>query len=212
MSAWLIRITPDTRSRHVRRDLGDAVALHQRVMTLVPDSLGADARSLAGVLFRVEETRSGVQILAQSQLEPQTDRLPAGYGRVAARDLMPLLDRLRPGTAVHYRLTANPSKRLGRTAEHAGKIVALRGAQSDMWWAERAAGCGLALRTTTAFPLDDITGHRGGARIRHALTRYDGIAVVTDPDALRRAVLDGVGRGKSYGAGLLSLAPLRGAA
>jgi CRISPR system Cascade subunit CasE len=60
--------------------------------------------------------------------------------------------------------------------------------------------------------LDDVTGRRGGTRIRHALTRYDGIAVVTDPDALRRAVLGGVGRGKSYGAGLLSLAPLRGAA
>lgn len=36
--------------------------------------------------------------------------------------------------------------------------------------------------------------------------RYDGTAIVTDPDALAEAVLVGIGRAKSYGAGLLSLA------
>lgn len=43
--------------------------------------------------------------------------------------------------------------------------------------------------------------------MRHSLVRYDGTATVTDPDALRAAVLAGIGRGKPYGAGLLSLAP-----
>ena len=42
--------------------------------------------------------------------------------------------------------------------------------------------------------------------MRHAVVRFDGIGVVTDPDALRAAVLTGIGRGKSYGCGLLSLA------
>ncbi len=43
--------------------------------------------------------------------------------------------------------------------------------------------------------------------MRHSLIRYDGTATVTDPTALTQAVLTGIGRGKPYGAGLLSLAP-----
>lgn len=47
----------------------------------------------------------------------------------------------------------------------------------------------------------------GAAPMRHSLIRYDGTATVTDPEALAAALLTGIGRGKSYGAGLLSLAP-----
>ncbi|MFI2633005.1 type I-E CRISPR-associated protein Cas6/Cse3/CasE [Streptomyces collinus] len=43
--------------------------------------------------------------------------------------------------------------------------------------------------------------------MRHSLLRYDGTATVTDPDTLTAAMVHGVGRGKPYGAGLLSLAP-----
>jgi CRISPR system Cascade subunit CasE len=38
------------------------------------------------------------------------------------------------------------------------------------------------------------------------MTRFDGYAVVSDPEAVRRAVVEGVGRGKSFGCGMLSLA------
>ncbi|WP_261569914.1 type I-E CRISPR-associated protein Cas6/Cse3/CasE [Frankia gtarii] len=208
---WLVRVLPDLRRRDVRADLADAVALHRRVMTLLPDQIGPDARSLAGALFRLEEKRSGVEILIQTRLAPLVDQLPPGYGQVATRDLTGLLDRLHTGLGVHYRLVANPAKRLGRTAKHPGKLAALRGDDAETWWTSRADRCGLTLRSSTALPLDDITGpRRGRAQIRHALTRYDGVAVVTDPDALRTAILDGVGRGKAHGAGLLSIAPIGG--
>ncbi|WP_462187165.1 MULTISPECIES: type I-E CRISPR-associated protein Cas6/Cse3/CasE [unclassified Frankia] len=208
---WLVRIVPDLRRRDVRTDLTDAVALHQRIMKLVPDQIGPDARSLAGALFRVEEKRTGVEILVQTRLIPLTDQLPAGYGQVTTRGLTGLLNRLHTGLGVHYRLVANPAKRLGRNAKHPGRLAALRGQEAETWWTSRADRCGLALRSSTALPLDDITGPRQGrAQIRHALTRYDGIAVVTDPDALRTAILGGVGRGKAHGAGLLSIAPIGG--
>ncbi|WP_443065169.1 type I-E CRISPR-associated protein Cas6/Cse3/CasE [Streptomyces sp. NBC_00536] len=43
--------------------------------------------------------------------------------------------------------------------------------------------------------------------LRHSLVRYDGTATGTDPQALMAAVLSGIGRGKPYGAGLLTLVP-----
>ncbi|WP_437012987.1 type I-E CRISPR-associated protein Cas6/Cse3/CasE [Streptomyces sp. enrichment culture] len=48
---------------------------------------------------------------------------------------------------------------------------------------------------------------RDAPRMPHSLLRYDGTATVTDPDTLTAAMVHGIGRGKPYGAGLLSLAP-----
>jgi CRISPR system Cascade subunit CasE len=207
MTLWLTRILPDTRHAGVNRDLADAVRLHQRIMSLVPDGLGAQARREGGVLYRYETTRSGPQLLIQTSIRPTPDRLPNGYGTIAVRDLSPLLSALDKGTAVHYRIAANASKRLGRTADHPGKIAALRGAAAEHWWTQRAERCGLALRTLTATTMTDATGRSDGrGAIKHAVTRFDGLAIVTDPDLLRTAVAEGIGRGKSYGCGLLSLA------
>lgn len=204
---WLTRVLPDPRDRAARRDLTDAARLHRRVMMLVPDGLGPQARHTAGVLFRVEETRTGVQVLVQTDAEPEPSRLPYAYGQTAVRRLDPLLDALEKGTVVRYRLAANASKRLGRNSEHAGKVIALRGSAAEQWWADRAASHGLAIQSLTAVRGTDAIGRReNGQPIRHAITRFDGLAVVTDPEAVRTAVHDGIGRGKSYGCGLLSLA------
>ncbi|QSI48076.1 type I-E CRISPR-associated protein Cas6/Cse3/CasE [Thermobispora bispora] len=204
MTAWLTRILPDLRRRDVNRDLNDPDRLHKRIMCLVPDGLGADPRARAGVLFRVEDTRAGVQILVQTRVEPMPARLPDGYGEIAVKRLDGLLSRLHRGCVVHYRIAANPSKRLGKHAgPDAGKIKALRGAAAEEWWTQRAARCGLSVMTVSSQSQQDV---RTGSGIRHAVVRFDGIATVTDADLVRAAVLDGVGRGKSYGCGLLSLA------
>ncbi|WP_433501814.1 type I-E CRISPR-associated protein Cas6/Cse3/CasE (plasmid) [Sphaerimonospora sp. CA-214678] len=205
MTAWLIRILPDLRRRDVTRDLADPDQLHKRLMSLVPDDLGTDPRSRAGVLFRVEDTRTGVQILVQTRMKPLLARLPDGYAEAAVKELDGLLEQLQVGSLVRYRIAANPSKRLGKNAgPDVGKIQALRGAAAEQWWAQRAADNGMTVLTVSAQSQRDIRT-KGG--IRHAVVRFDGIATVTDADLARQSLLEGIGRGKSYGCGLLSLAP-----
>jgi CRISPR system Cascade subunit CasE len=212
MSIWLTRLILDTRHRAVRADLRDAVNLHKRLMMLVPDGLGAQARAQAGVLFRLEETRSGVSLLIQSRQRPNLDRLPEGYGTAAIKDMESFLAHLRPGLPVVYRIAANPSKRLAKAdANHKAKqVIALSGSAADQWWNRKATEHGLALRSLLATPMPSARGQNGqGQRVRHSLTRFDGLAVVTDPERLTNAIVEGIGRGKSYGCGLLSIAPAR---
>lgn len=207
MTAWLMRILPDLKRRDVGRDLRDPDLLHKRLMSLVPDDIGERARATAGVLFRVDETRQGTHLLVQTLMKPELERLPDGYGEISVKELDTLIGNLRAGVRVHYRIAANPSKRLGKSAgENAGKIKALRGADAEEWWVAKAAGHGLAVATVQALSERDIRA-KGG--IRHAVVRFDGSGVVTDPTALREAMLTGIGRGKSYGCGLLSLAVAR---
>ncbi|MFD6434343.1 type I-E CRISPR-associated protein Cas6/Cse3/CasE [Streptomyces venezuelae] len=41
----------------------------------------------------------------------------------------------------------------------------------------------------------------------HHRVRFDGTATIVAPDLLRTALQKGIGRGKAYGCGLLSIAP-----
>lgn len=229
--AWMTRMLLNPRSRQVQRDLRNVADLHRTVMRLVPDGLGAAPRALAGALFRLETDGAGEPVLlVQTRVRPSTDRLPTGYARTESRPMDALLSALRPGLPVRYRLAANAVRRCGphSTAGNWKQAIPLRGPEADQWWTDRAAAAGLALRTLVSRSADPATTwhtpipaptppveagptpaakDRGDRRIDRAVTLFEGDALVTDPDTLRTALLNGIGRSKSYGCGLLSLAP-----
>ncbi|MEV0645636.1 type I-E CRISPR-associated protein Cas6/Cse3/CasE [Phytomonospora sp. NPDC050363] len=203
---WLTRITPDLSRRDVRDDLDDTVKMHRRVMTLVEDGLGDQARHEAGILYRIEADPPAVRLLAQTRDEPRLGRLPEGYGTCETTDLRPLLDALTSGARVEYRIAANATKRpAGRPGEKAGKLLTLSGSDAEEWWRQRAAASGLDVDTLTATRQESARSGDQRRPIKHVITRFDGLGTVTDPDLLRTAVEEGIGRAKAYGCGLLSI-------
>jgi CRISPR system Cascade subunit CasE len=208
MTAWLARACLNLRSPMVRSDLSNAQALHRRMMMLVPDDLGERARQQAGMLFRIDEEHGSVTALIQARAPLDPSRLPRGYvtGEVQVRDLAPMFAALAKGIAVKYRLTANASKRLRVPEQHTrGPVIALRGAAAEDWWRRKAQDAGLTPLSVIASPIGAATGEQ----IRHDLMRFDGVALIANPELTAAALLAGIGRGKSYGAGLLSLVPAR---
>ncbi|MCX5172691.1 type I-E CRISPR-associated protein Cas6/Cse3/CasE [Streptomyces antibioticus] len=206
----IARIHLNPHSREVQRDLRDATQMHRTVMRTVPDRLGDAPRRQAGLLYRLDQSETSSTLLVQAT-RLDLERLPAGYGTAQVKSLAPMFTALRKGLAVRYRIVVNPAKRERLSPEEKnkqGKIVALSGAEADQWWLRRAAGAGLQLHVLTSTSLEPVRPRRPQApSMRHSLLRYDGTATVTDPDALTDALLTGIGRGKPYGAGLLSLAP-----
>ncbi|WP_329612658.1 type I-E CRISPR-associated protein Cas6/Cse3/CasE [Streptomyces brevispora] len=217
MTLWLTRLVPDPRSRDARRDLADPVGMHRRVMSLFPSDAGPDPRTRFGVLHRTEDTPTGAHVLLQSTHEPDTSRLPDDYGTTLSRPLDALIDAIRPGLTVRYRCVASPVRKPGATTRalyHLPPVVALTGTAADDWWLRQADRSGLKPLTHHAQPLDTARGERrpDGApaqRVTHARTQFDGTAAIIDTDLLKAAVLNGIGRGKAYGCGLLSIAPAR---
>lgn len=207
MTLWLTRIRLNLRNYLTRAEFADAVKLHKRLMSLLPDQLGEHPRQQAGLLYRIDETRTSTDLLFQTQTEPDLAKLPPNYGGIAQRNLEPLLESLNTGMTVHYRLAGNACKRLPRGSSHPGKLAPLHGHDAEQWWLTRASYCGLQITALTATPQPAITGRRPQAAIRHNVIRYDGTATITNPDALRHTIHSGVGRGKAHGCGLLSLAP-----
>jgi CRISPR system Cascade subunit CasE len=213
MNLWWARIRVDSRNPEARRDLRNVVGLHRRIMKLMPDNLGEQARQQVGVMFRVDETNAGITILVQSRCQPDLSRLPAGYGTAELRDGAPMLKALQTGTLVHYRIAANASKRQEAFVERGrpGPIVPLSGEAAEEWWTKRAETHGLRLVNSNIQGLNPARGTRANDEksIRHSLTRFDGVATIVNADLVREAIENGIGRGKSHGCGLLSLAPVR---
>jgi CRISPR system Cascade subunit CasE len=184
--------------------------MHRTLMRLVPDDLGTSPRQAAGLLYRLDETDTTSTLLVQAtSLDPA--RLPDGYGHADVKDLTPMFNALRKGLAVRYRIVVNPVKTERLPLEQKGQRgqrIPLTGPDADLWWTRRANEAGLQLHTLLPTPVAGAQPRGKDARpMRHHLVRYEGTATVTDPDALTHAVLTGIGRAKSYGAGLLSLAP-----
>ncbi|MFI6151394.1 type I-E CRISPR-associated protein Cas6/Cse3/CasE [Kitasatospora sp. NPDC051170] len=215
MTLWLTRIIPDQRHPAVHRDSADAVNLHHRIMSLFPDDVpSTEPRRHLGILFRTETGREGERILLQSNRRPDLTQLPAGYGPAATKPLTPLLDALRKGLPVRYRIAANAVRKPGATTRalyNLPDVVPLNGRNADEWWTRQAETSGLTLTTLHSIPLDAATGdhHQNRQRIHHARTLFEGTAHITDPDLLRTRIHEGIGRGKAYGCGMLSIAPRR---
>ncbi|MFI6869233.1 type I-E CRISPR-associated protein Cas6/Cse3/CasE [Nocardia sp. NPDC050406] len=210
----LTKIVANPADSRVRHDLRDVQRMHQVLMSLAcPPDFGPSSRSAAGLLYRIEHTAVGVHILMQSATQPDPARLSPGYGMAGSRDLTPLLDQLETDVVVRYRIVVNPTKSSHQGADQRGKRQGLAGDEAMAWWARRANQCGLALRDTQMSGGGTITGFRRGqqqrSRIAIATAKFEGVASVKDAAAVRDSILTGIGRGRAYGCGLLSVAVLR---
>lgn len=224
-TAHLTRVQINPRSREAGRDLGDAQSLHRRVMALVPDQLGADTRRTAGVLYRLERQPGSHMLLIQSTAPLDLDSLPVGYATATDdRDITTLLTWLTPGRTIRYRIDAQPLRSI-RTQpapdegprRDRGRRVPLHGPDATAWWTRKAEEAGLQIDPQAVLDTrqSDTLGWKENPntpgkllRIWAPLTRFEGTATIADAHALRTSITTGIGRGRAYGAGLLSVAPL----
>jgi CRISPR system Cascade subunit CasE len=135
------------------------------------------------------------------------------------------------GVILRFRLRANPTKKIDTKSgpdgvRRNGKRVELWKEEDQIQWLHRKGGQHgfeiLKVRAGGAIPavqtgrVDKITGARAALdsteeapktdRLTFGSVQFDGLLRVTDPEALRVALEHGIGSGKAYGFGLLSLA------
>lgn len=204
----LTQIIVNPHHPRVERDLADTHRMHQQMLRLCcRDDFGPGSRAAAGVLYRVDTTHSQTAILVQSLTAPDTSTLPSGYDHAQTKDLEPLLNRLANGSRVRYRIACAPSRAKHINGKRSGKRYGLSGEDAARWWKRAADKAGLALESTHICDERRLSGRSRGRDVPlHWMVQFDGTATITNPDTTREAVTTGIGPGKAYGCGLLSLA------
>ncbi|MCK6589666.1 MAG: type I-E CRISPR-associated protein Cas6/Cse3/CasE [Polyangiaceae bacterium] len=229
---YLARAFLNPISRAVRADLADVMGLHRTLMRAFPDDAGLTPRKQHGVLYRVDEDvrRGRVVLLVQSATRPDFARLPAGYildlgddfdseAGVPENPAVRAVDEERGRIAVHdrfaFRLRANTTKRIPKLDRETnsktknGQRVPVRGDDGRLaWLARHAQKAGFV---PEAVRLTEVPPRAGGGRreLTFAGAIFEGRLRVTDADAFRAALAEGIGPAKAFGFGLLSIQRVR---
>lgn len=228
---YFSRLILNPRSRQVQSELANPYELHRTLLRAFPANSVYSERSdgvSSGVLYRIDllPPYNEFVLLVQSQMAPDWSFLVSddtnGYLRlsdpfdeenptVKARQLT-----FQPGQMLQFRLRANPTKRLSAARGDKGKRVGIYESQEQLAWLQRKVEKGGGRLLTAQSSRDEkikLEGAVSHGEERHKLelfsVQFDGILQVTDPAAFLTAIQAGIGSGKAFGFGLLSVAPVR---
>jgi CRISPR system Cascade subunit CasE len=226
---WLSRLILDPRSRAVRRDLSDCHQLHRTLLSGFPSVQVPEPRREIGLLHRLEQDRIGNPLLlAQSLFEPNWSGLPAGYclrgpgggENPAFKPIGHILDAVQPGSRFRFRLVANPTRRISKDTARGGassaRVELRTEAQWHEWMVRQADTHGFRLEDLSTAPglqnligLSEgrLQGRRNGESVTLFTVQFEGVLEVADAELLRAAIRSGIGPGKAYGCGLITIAP-----
>lgn len=215
---FLSRLVLDPNRREVWRAADDCQALHRAVMAAFPAGPGGPAREAFGVLHRLDLDPAPT-LLVQSAVAPvwRNAGSAGGWavGSVAVKDVGAAYDGIRAGQRLRFRLRANPTRRVNASVHGrdplAGKRVDLRREEDRLDWLKRKGeqhGFLIdAADVRPGAPGNRARGNRGGsAPLAFGAAIFDGVLEVVDAAAFGAALRGGVGPGKAYGFGLLSVA------
>ncbi len=203
----LMRLNPG--DRRCRKDMAAPHDMHRSLMSMFPQAPdGSDSpRQHFGVLWRIEPADSPT-VLMQSSQAPDFHQLPSGYASCQTKLIDDHLASLEAGQALAYRVVLNPIRISRRSGTEKRTVVPSK--ERPAWWANLAPKAGLRLHEAPVLTgLHDRYLRRPGAGFPLYSVRVDGTAEIADPELLRAAAAEGIGRAKAWGCGLLTVARLR---
>lgn len=203
---YLSQLMLDPRSRDVQKDLANRYDLHRTLAKAFLTNYTSNR-----LLYRLEISGHSVQptLLLQSFTEPDWSDLKAGYlyrpARTKSFDY-----HIQAGDVFAFRLVANPTKRMRGEGE-IGKRVALYKYEDQLDWIRRKAqNHGFKLTGVSITNLGDALSHKyinkASQKVIHHGVRFEGYLQVVDASLFYDALTSGIGSGKGFGFGLLSIA------
>lgn len=217
---YLSRLLLNPYSRRVQRDIANPYELHRTVMAAFAPELPKEER----VLHRLEHNpRTGqILLLVQSHTAPDWSHLvdenyllPAdpfsGLDNPAVKQLALTL---KVGQQLRFRLRANPTKRLFKDSPDGklkkGQRIGLLKEADQLAWLQRkgAEKSGFAVLSASVANDGFATGTTAEKdKFKHFTVSFDGILQITNAEDFITTLQKGIGGGKGFGCGLLSIAP-----
>ncbi|KMY22944.1 CRISPR-associated protein [Actinobaculum suis] len=213
------RVLLNPARRQGRKYLTNPQALHAAVQASFPsDVVVRDER----ILWRLDQRGHQHTLYIVGPEKPTAAHIVDEAGWEArpqeTADYDRLLDRISEGQEWNFELLANPTKTINRGRAKRGKVVAhLSIPEQTKWLFGRAESLGVdfgsaeqpSFQVTESKTLNFVkraTDGNSQHRIHLVTARFAGSLKVVDANKLRYGLVNGIGRAKGYGCGLLTLA------
>ena len=219
---YLSRMHLNPRRRGTRLLVGNPQTVHAAVMSSFHPTAHGEGR----VLWRMDRDGDHLALYILSPTAPSFEHIQeqAGWSNQESWDVRPygrVLDRITLGQEYSFRLVANPSRIVTGEDGKKRRFAHVTVDQQLGWLTDRASSLGVefidaggVFDDEKRVPAVAVTSReisrfqRKGATVTVSRSQFDGAIRVTDVDALRNTLTNGVGKAKAYGCGLLTLAPL----
>ena len=204
---YLSRVKINTNIRTTMKFLGSPQVIHASVESCFPSA------DLTRKLWRLDYFQGQPCLLLLSQEKPDFTHLidqfgyPGDSGEI--RDYQHVLERLQSGMRYRFRLCANPVYSLKSEDGKRGKVVPHVTVQQQEDWLQKKCGqLGFSIDTAVVLQrsVKKFTRQKKYVTLHTAI--YEGVLTIRDAEMFRKTLVQGVGRAKSYGCGLLTLARL----
>lgn len=187
----------------------DPYSLHRVVYGLYPDVRGDAAKAASqssGILWADQGGDfQGRKILLLANRSP-ADQVEGGHGQVHSK---PIAEGFLNHERYRFKVIVNPARRNNAS----GKLIPVKGREAVAdWFAERAPASWGFTVSPEHLQVERIEvlqfNDKAQRRVTLAQAHVSGQFQVTDRTQLQRSFSQGVGRGRSFGCGLLQIVPL----
>ncbi len=197
----------------------------------LPKHLRETPRNKFNVLHRLEvdKHRGKAVLFVQSTVNSDWRFLPDDYAEIEQRSVHKQYSAIENGMTLVFRLQANPTKRIGNSDQIAHerfkekknrRRVELRTDEERIDWLKRKGDeAGFQLTNIKVAPIPNVAsveeGKLKGWRkdsdkpMTFNSVVFEGVLLVTDAAKFKESIVSGIGTGKAYGFGLLSIAKAR---
>ena len=172
-------------------------------------------------LWRIDTLNGKTYLLILSETRPELSHALTQFGNensetpyeVAVYDK--LLDRIEVGSVWQFRLVANPTKSINDTfKKERGSVHAHITTQyQEQWLMDKASKCGFSLKQEEFRKESEkwYSFKKGtdNNRVTILSVTFEGLLTVTNVELFKKAMTEGIGKGKAYGMGLLTIVTAR---
>lgn len=201
---YLTKIELSIRSQSVRAALRNTQKMHQ----LVTGFFGKQRKD-ADILFRSYAHDAVVDLYIYSLVPVDQSRIPQGMKLVSQKDMTPWLEGIKNGSVFEFLLDTAPFKKLSDAATRNNRRRALQTVKERAAWLDRKAKQNgfqiLSMREKEGKKVTAYHMTEKGGELTIGTWAYAGYLAVTNADAFKLAVEQGIGPGKAYGMGMLLL-------
>jgi len=162
-------------------------------------------------LWRLDYYQGEPYVLILSKDKPNFSRLASQFGYSdeggETKDYQKVLNVLAVGQVFRFRLCANPVHSISMGEGKRGKVVAhVTVEQQANWLVEQSLKHGFVLKNFSVVQRDLKKFKHNNASVTIATATYEGCLEITNVEEFKQILLEGLGRSKAYGCGLLTLA------
>ena len=172
-------------------------------------------------LWRIDTLDNNTYLLLLSAAKPDMTPFINQFGvereEAITKSYESLTNRVKEDSIWRFRLVANPTHTI-KTEKGRGKVVAhITDAHQLQWMKSKASSNGFEIVDDICYVLSSEwkVFYKNGYnmkssyhKVRMLQVTYEGVLKIVDSEAMNYALIHGIGRGKAYGSGLLTIASI----